>query len=54
MYGHVEIVKLLMETTNNPNAPTTSGLNPIIYEACKKNGHQKMVKLFNAHNVSSP
>ena len=45
MYGHVEIVKLLMETTNNPNAPTTSGLNPIIYEACKGKWSSKNGKI---------
>ena len=46
MYGHVEIEQLLMETTNNPNAPTTSGLNPIIYEACKGKWSSKNGKIF--------
>ena len=45
MYGHVEIVKLLMETTNNPNAPTTSGINPINYEAYKGKWSSKNGKI---------
>ena len=41
--NHIEIVKLLMEATNNPNAPMNNGLTPIYVAA--RNNHIEILKL---------
>ena len=42
-FGHIEIVKLLLNLTNNPNAPRDNGKTPIYFAAGK--GYLEILKL---------
>ena len=41
--NHIEIVKLLMKSTDNPNAPRNDGATPILVAA--QNNHIEILKL---------
>ena len=40
--GHLEVVKVLVECTNNPNPKTRTGVTPLYVAA--QNGHKNIVK----------
>ena len=44
MGGHVEILKLLMSVTDNPNAPNNAGITP--YTIALQNNHHDIAALF--------
>ena len=50
-YGHTDIVKILAQLTDNPNAPDNDRDTPI-HEAAK-NGHTEIVKIL-AHLTDNP
>ena len=43
-YGHTEIVKALIGSTDNPNAPDNVGITP--YQRAKNNNHLHVMNLF--------